>query len=127
MPQGRRARVLVADDDADTRELYAYVLRAQGYDVKEVGDGIAATKEISQNPPDLVIADIRMPRADGFEVSRICKAHEPNPIPVIIVTAWSTGDTVSRAEEAGADAVLLKPVDPQDVVAAVQRLLGSKT
>src|SRR5438874_13029162 len=126
MPErSRAARILLADDDPDTRELYGFILRSHGFDVVEAADGGSAMQELTEHPPDLVITDLRMPGIDGFEICRASSAL-PEPVPTIVVTALATPAVVARAEAAGAEIVLFKPLSPTVVLEKVRERLKSR-
>jgi CheY-like chemotaxis protein len=115
------SRVLIVDDEADIRLTLKLILEMAGHQILEAGDGHGALCMVKQEP-DVVLLDIRLPDIDGLEVLRILKG-EPKvaDIPVVCVSAHSSGDTQRRALALGAVAYLSKPFDFErlrDVVAA---------
>jgi DNA-binding NtrC family response regulator len=104
-----RETVLLADDDTLSREFLQEALRAFGCDVTAVVDGQQAIDALAAAPFDVVVTDLRMPRADGFAVLVASKAADASR-PVVLVTAHGTLDTAVQAMRSGADDVLEKPV-----------------
>ena len=80
--------ILVVDDDPDIRHILAEALTESGYAVEEAGDGIAALQRIAVRVPDLILADVRMPRLDGMGLATLLAPHSP-PIPLILMSANS--------------------------------------
>ncbi len=123
---GRRARVLVADDEPQVRELIASLIREFGYEAMEVADGEAALAAVALSPPDLVLSDVSMPGLDGFEVCRRLKADPTTRlIPVVLITGIGNEHKVAGLE-AGADEFLGKPFSPEELRARVRSLLRMK-
>ena len=120
------ARVLVADDNADTRDALALILRAAGHDVAGAGDGDEAIDRYRAHPPDILILDLLMPKRDGFETLRILKSEFPELRALVISGAWRVGgrDALGSARELGAAVALLKPAEPKVVLRAVDELLA---
>ncbi len=116
--------VLLVDDYADAREMYAELLQASGYDVAECGDGVAALQKAFDLVPDVILMDLSLPRLDGGEVTRRLKndvrtAH----IPVVALSGYSVNDFAPH-ERPPCDAFLAKPCMPDALLDAVQRALG---
>lgn len=107
------ARVLVAEDEPHTRRLLQDILQRKGNVVEAVGDGYAALKALQSEEFDCVILDLKMPNMDGFETLRHIRAgsHQPS-IQVFVLTVLDDAESVKRAYEIGANAVLSKPFDP---------------
>lgn len=120
-----RGTVLVVDDQDDERTIQRMMLTHLGYAVREAADGAAAIQAAAEDPPDLILLDVAMPRMDGFAV---CRALRSDPrtaeVPVLFFTASVIGDLEAMARDAGAQGILSKPVDPRRVAAEVGRLLG---
>jgi DNA-binding response OmpR family regulator len=120
-------RVLVADDEEDVRELVAYRLTRSGYEVIAAADGQEAFRLAREQPPDLMVLDVMMPRLDGYELTRRLRAEESlRSIPVILLTARSQESDVGRGFEVGADDYLKKPFSPDELVARVRAVLGRR-
>jgi diguanylate cyclase (GGDEF)-like protein/PAS domain S-box-containing protein len=120
-------RVLVVDDDEAGRYLLESVLRASGYDVVSAIDGIDALDKARQATPDLIVTDVLMPRMDGYKLCvRLKNDPDLRSVPVLIYTA-SFGDPADKrfALSLGVNAFMLKPQDPDVLIAEVERLLAS--
>ena len=105
-------KILVADDNAASRELIREVLEMSGYDVMEAADGVDAVHLAREGAPDLVLVDIQMPRLDGYGVLRELRADARfSGLRVVALTAFAMqGDRV-QALDAGFDGYITKPVE----------------
>jgi response regulator NasT len=113
----RALRIVVADDERDTREFLQELLTRAGHQVVTAVDGRQLIELCRAAPPDLVITDIKMPYLDGIEAS--VAVNRDREIPVILVSAHHDAELLARA---GADHImgyLIKPVKPPDVETAV--------
>ena len=120
-------RILVADDEPDVRELVVYRMRRSGYEVIEAKNGEEAYDLAVQHVPDLIVADVMMPRVDGYELTRRLRAETTTQrIPVILLTAKTQEADVSQGFDAGADDYLKKPFNPDELVARVRAVLGRR-
>jgi diguanylate cyclase (GGDEF)-like protein len=118
-----RARLLVADDEADAREILGEALGDE-YDVITAGDGQEAVDLARSQRPDLLLLDLNMPRLDGFEVLEQLRADpSTTDIPVILVTARSDDAGKVRALDQGAVDYLQKPFSERELRARVERTL----
>ncbi len=118
-------RLLVADDDADIRELVTFKLRQAGYEVIAVADGSAALAEARANPPALAVLDVMMPGLSGLDVLRDLKADEATQdVKVILLTARSRDLDVDAGYAGGADDYVIKPFSPRELVHRVGTLLA---
>ena len=123
---GSRVRVLVADDKENMRRLVARILAdAGGYVVDEAEDGARALALVATRPYDVVVTDIRMPGADGFELLAAVKARDP-AVEVVMMTGYATVQDAVRAMKRGAFDYLEKPFDPDAAVAVVARAAEHK-
>jgi two-component system response regulator MtrA len=120
-------RILVADDEPDVRELVVYRMKRSGYDVIEAKNGEEAFELAVANVPDLVVADVMMPRVNGYELTRRLRADPTTKrIPIILLTAKSQEADISQGFAAGADDYLKKPFNPDELVARVRAVLGRR-
>jgi signal transduction histidine kinase len=118
-PERRRPRILWADDNADMRD-YVRQLLAPRYDVVCVEDGQAALEAVGRQPPDLVLADIMMPRMDGLALLRALREGEATrTIPVILLSARAGEEAAMEGLEAGADHYLVKPFSARELLTRV--------
>jgi CheY-like chemotaxis protein len=117
----RRRRVLVVDDNIDTRDLYAQCLALAGMDVATADDGEAGVRKALEWMPDIVLMDLSMPKLTGDQAARILQADpRTRQIPVVILSAFGL-EARAKVEAAGSTAVCAKPSHPQDLVALVER------
>jgi AmiR/NasT family two-component response regulator len=120
---GRRRRVVIAEDEAIIRLDLRELLGEEGYDVVgETGRGDEAIELVRELRPDLVLLDIKMPGLDGLSAARAIA--EERLAAVLILTAFSQRDLVEQAREAGALAYLVKPFQKSDLVPAIEIAVG---
>jgi CheY-like chemotaxis protein len=121
------ARILIVDDFEDARELYAEYLRLRGYEVTGAADGPEALHLALPSDYDLIILDLALPRMDGIAVLRALRA-EPRTArtPIIILSASVGSEPREETLAAGADLFLEKPCLPDELEAAVVKLLAGK-
>jgi DNA-binding response OmpR family regulator len=119
------AKILIVEDDADTRELLKIRLHAQGYETAFAFDAVTAISATREEKPDLILLDMGLPGGDGVVVMDRLKAFPALAhIPVIVVSAREERTTGARAAEAGAKAYVQKPIDNDELLAAVRSALG---
>jgi CheY-like chemotaxis protein len=117
--------VLVVDDSRVTREVTKCYLIGKGVTLLDARHGEDALKVIRERRPDVVIADLQMPRMDGPGLCEALQADaELRKLPVIILTSNVDARSRERCLKAGAKEVLSKPVQPTDLIAAIRRHLG---
>ena len=117
-------RVLVADDDADIRELVEFKLTQNGYDVQAVSDGLAAWESFQADRPSLVILDVMMPGLSGNDVLRNIRESEDAGVPVLLLSAKSRDSDVDTGFAVGADDYVIKPFSPRELVHRVNGMLA---
>ncbi|MBZ5542229.1 MAG: response regulator [Acidobacteriia bacterium] len=119
-------RILVVDDDQDSRNLLSEFLGANGYAVAAVGDGTAAREELSRvEGYQVIVADLRMPRESGLELLRNLRRQESKHVIILMSSFISQGEK-RQAKELGAHALLEKPFRLTDLLAAVQEAAAKK-
>ena len=111
-------RILVVDDDLALAEMIGIVLRAEGYEPSFCADGAAAIAAFHSTEPDLVLLDLMLPGMDGIDVCTHLRAESGTPI--IMLTAKSDTADVVRGLESGADDYIVKPFNPQELVARIR-------
>jgi putative two-component system response regulator len=124
LPDPRSGHVLVCDDTPANREMLEEILREAGFRVSCVDSGSAVLPVLSEDKPDLVLLDIRMPGLDGFDVCDwIKKSPETQFLPVVLVTAFSEAPDRARSAQAGADDFVTLPVNRLELTARVRSLM----
>jgi len=119
------AKILIAEDEPDIRELVTFMLRFAGYEVVAASNGEDAVHTASREIPDLVIMDVRMPRMTGYDACRLMKAN-PNlrDVPVVFLSAKGQESEIQSGLDAGAEAYLLKPFSPAELTNRVRGILS---
>src|SRR5688572_4245251 len=126
MPAARNAkrRVLIVEDETDIRDMLAYNLKQEGYDVATVDTGGAALDEVNQFSPDLVVLDLMLPDISGVEVCRRIRGRDAAPQPAVIMLT-AKGEEIDRVVgfEVGADDYVVKPFSVRELVLRVRARL----
>ena len=118
------AKIVVADDDADIRELVAFKLQQTGHDVVAVGDGAAAVEACQVDVPDLVVLDVMMPGMSGLDACRALRLDAAlAKVPVILLTARAQEADIEQGFNAGADDYVVKPFSPRELASRVAAVL----
>jgi len=120
-----REKILVVDDDPDVLDLCKQILASNGYQVKGAGDGYEAIERAKDEPFDLLLVDIKMPRMNGMETYQAIKKLDPDMIGVVI-TGYGSIDTAIEAIKLGFDGFITKPFTPDELAEAVDRTLERK-
>jgi CheY-like chemotaxis protein len=115
-------RVLVVEDDDDSRDATTAVLELCGARATAVASVAEALSAVGREAPDVIVADIAMPLEDGFDLIRRLRDGSRPAIPMLALTAFAGRGDESRILAAGYDAYLAKPIDGTELVAAVKRL-----
>ena len=119
------ARILVADDDVDIRELVEFKLATLGHDIVAVSDGAAAIDACQQQRPDLAVLDVMMPGMSGLDAVRVIRDDpELTDLPVILLTARAQESDVETGFDSGADDYITKPFSPRELASRVTALLA---
>ena len=119
------AKILIAEDEPDIRDLVAFTLRFAGYEVVTASNGEDAVILAPKEVPDLILMDVRMPRMTGYDACRILKANpEMKDIPVVFLSAKGQESEIQTGLEAGAEEYLLKPFAPDQLTERVRAILS---
>lgn len=120
-------KLLLADDSVTIQRVIELTFADEDIDVTVVGDGQLAIERLDADPPDIVLADIDMPKRDGYEVAAYIKSRPKLAhIPVVLLTGAFEQVDLARATTVGSSEVLAKPFEPQMVINKVKQLLGKK-
>jgi DNA-binding response OmpR family regulator len=124
-PRVRTVTILVADDEQDIRELVAYRLSRSGYSIIEARDGEEAFQLAADQPLDMAVLDVMMPRLNGFDLTkRFRDAPLTERLPILLMSASVQEADISRGFAAGADGYLTKPFTPDQLLTRVRELLN---
>ncbi|MBQ3445708.1 response regulator [Candidatus Saccharibacteria bacterium] len=121
-------KIMVVEDDAALREIYSIRITAEGYNVVSAGDGEEALAVAVREKPDLILADVMMPKISGFDMLDILRnTPETANIHVIMMTALSSEDQRERGERLGCDRYLVKSqVGIEDVINTIHEVLNDR-
>ena len=115
-------RVLIVDDNPTNLKLVAYLVKANGYEVDTAADAEAAVAAIQANRPRVILMDLQLPGIDGLELTRRLKADPATrDITIIAVTAYAMKGEQEKAEEAGCDDYVTKPIDTRALPELIAR------
>ena len=119
-------KILLVEDDPFLLDMYSVKFKDVGYEVDIAQDGETSLNKIKENPPDLILLDIVLPKMDGFEVLRLLKSdRETAGIPVVLLTNLGLDDDMKRGLELGAASYIVKAhFTPTEVVVKVKEILG---
>ncbi len=117
-------KILVVEDDDETRELLRMALERRGYRVFTAEDGVQGFEEALRSRPDLIVTDVTMPAGDGTQlVRRVRGTPELAETPILVTTGFGTGNATFTLSQ-GATAYEPKPINPESFMATVERLIG---
>jgi len=119
------ARILIAEDEPDIRELVAFTLRFAGHEVTATSNGEEALLQASRIIPDIIIMDVRMPKMTGYDACRAMKADAAlKDIPVVFLSAKGQDAEIQTGLDVGAEEYLLKPFAPDQLSQRVKAILA---
>jgi len=117
-------KILIVDDEHDIVRTLENRLKANGYDVISSYDGQDAMDKVKSEPVDLMILDLMLPKLDGYKVCGLLKRNKKyHNIPIIMFTAKAKEEDAKLGKELGADAYIVKPFNPQVLLAKIKELL----
>ena len=117
------AKILLVEDESDLTLIVADTLRGQGYEVVTAADGLEGLEKFKAEGADIVVADVMMPKMDGFSMAREIRRLSP-AVPLLFLTAKSTIDDVERGFAIGANDYLRKPFELRDLIERIKALLS---
>ncbi|MGZ9164502.1 MAG: response regulator transcription factor [Anaerolineales bacterium] len=119
------AKILIAEDERDIRDLVAFTLRFAGHEVFAASNGEEAVELAPRVNPDLILMDVRMPRMTGYEACKILKADpDLKDIPVVFLSAKGQENEIQQGLASGAEDYLLKPFAPDQLTSRVKMILA---
>lgn len=119
------AKILIAEDERDIRDLIEFTLKYAGHEVVKVTNGAEAVELAPQVKPDLILMDVRMPRMTGYEACRALKAMDDlKGIPVVFLSAKGQQSEMESGMDAGADDYILKPFAPDYLAQRVVEIIA---
>ena len=122
-----KKKILVVEDEKDMVYAVTLELETAGYEVITAFDGKEGLEKARKESPDLIILDLMLPKMDGYKVCGLLKADRRyNRIPIIMFTARAQDSDMKMGEEAGTDAYITKPFDPQVLLKKARELLKEK-
>lgn len=118
-------RILVVEDNAEVAKLLELILRRAGYEITTAGDGVEALDRFQEQPPDLVLLDIMLPRMDGYEVCTHIRHDFHSTIPVVMLSSLDSPLDMERSREAGATDHIAKPFDKDQLLDIISAYIAS--
>ncbi len=120
------ATILLIEDDPDYRDLIAYRLRSAGHTVRIASNGQDGLEQAREQAPDLILTDLMLPKLNGYEICSLLKQDQRyQRIPIVVFSATKMHDRDAKlAKECGANAYVLKSVEPKLLVEQVNALLA---
>jgi len=119
----KKPKVIIVDDDRETREMLALALRQEGFEVAQAANGLRLISTLHVDRPDVILMDVNMSWIDGFELCRAVRnSQEFNAIPVVFVSGRSATADVKRGMECGAADYFTKPVELPMLFARLRQL-----
>ena len=119
------AKILIAEDERDIRDLVAFTLRFVGHEVFSASNGEEAVEMAPKVNPDLILMDVRMPRMTGYQACKVMKANpDLRDIPVVFLTARGQESDIKEGLDAGAEEYLLKPFAREHLTLRVRAVLS---
>jgi CheY-like chemotaxis protein len=117
-------RILVVEDEPDSREFLATLLKLEGYKVITASDGLEGIKKVEADHPDIILSDICMPNMDGIDmVKALRKSPEHKRIPIVMLSAFGSGN-LTNAINAGANEAMRKPVHAELLLQYINKWIG---
>lgn len=116
--------ILAVDDSASMRQMVRFTLESAGYEVVQATDGVEALDYAKDGRADLVLTDVNMPRMDGITlVKELRNLAGYKGVPILVLTTEAAPETKMQGKQAGATGWLVKPFNPEQLLATIQRVL----
>jgi len=116
--------ILAVDDSASMRQMVRYTLENAGYEVVQANDGVEALDYAKGSGVDLVLTDVNMPNMDGITLCKELRGlSHYKGVPILMLTTESASDTKSRGKQAGATGWIVKPFNPEQLLATIAKVL----
>ncbi len=123
----RKPKVIIVDDDRDTREMLTLALELEGFDVAQAANGLRLISAMHVDRPDVILLDVMMSWIDGFELCRAIKKNATfHDIPVIFISARKSAEDERAGIEAGAVDYFPKPLDMDRLIARIREILQQR-
>jgi two-component system, chemotaxis family, chemotaxis protein CheY len=117
--------IMTADDSASVRQMVAFTLKQNGYEVIEAVDGQDALQKLSAKKVDMLLTDLNMPKLDGIGLIKGVRASALNKfIPIVMLTTESQDSKKAEGKSAGATGWIVKPFKPEQLIAVIKKVLG---
>ena len=124
----RKPKVIIVDDDRDTREMLTLALELEGFEVGQAANGLRLISAMHVDRPEVILLDVMMSWIDGFELCRAVKKNDEfRDIPVIFISAKKTATDIRTGLAAGAADYFSKPIDMERLLARIAQLIGPVT
>jgi DNA-binding response OmpR family regulator len=121
------ARILLVEDTPSLAAEIIDILRMEDFDVSLAKNGLDALQQLRNKMSDIVVSDLFMPEIDGFQlITELKKDNNLKHIPIIILSARTTNDTIEKVGELGADLFIKKPCDSKYLVTSIKQVLNFK-
>lgn len=119
-------KILIVDDSSSMRQMINFTLKNNGYEVVEAVDGMDAVAKVKANVFNMVLTDLNMPKMDGITlIKELRKNPSTKFIPIVMLTTESQAEKKQEGKTAGASGWIVKPFQPDQLVAVVKKLIGA--
>ena len=115
-------KILLVEDESDLRMISSDVLKDEGYEVLNASNGLEGLKKVKEENPDLIVADVMMPRMDGFTMVKEIREFNSH-IPILFLTAKSSIEDIEEGFETGANDYIKKPFELRELIIRIKALL----
>lgn len=116
-------KVLICEDEAILLTAIEFRLRKKGFELELAQDGLTALEQIRKGLPDLIVADLRMPKLSGLELIHYVRSELKSSIPIIIISELNQDEIVLEAFRLGANDFIIKPFKPSELVLRIRKIM----